>query len=600
MIEHDLIQGSPEWMAHRAQYFNASDAPAMVGCSPYKTRTQLLHELHTGLVPEVDSATQRRFDDGHRFEALARPLANAIIGLEVYPVVGSSGKFSASFDGLTMCETIAFEHKSLNAELRELMEEGDFDGARLPLQYRVQMEQQLMVSGAERVLFMASKWDGDTLIEERHCWYASDPELADKIDAGWEQFAADLAAYTPPAAAPVVVAEQVQALPAVLVQVSGEISVKDNFKVFETAMRDFLEHRLIRAPKSDQDFADLDVQIKAMKGAEAALEGAEVQMLAQVQPVDQAKKTKDMLLKLVRENRLMAEKVLASEKDRRRTEIVMNPAKELQAHIAALNERLGRPYMPPITVDFGQVIKGMRSLSSMEDAVATRLATAKIDANAAADRLQVNLNHLRDTAADYKHLFPDTGTIIQKAPDDLKALVSLRISEHKAEVEKKEQETRERIRAEEQAKAEKDARDKLAREAEEQRLADEATTRAAAEKELATAKELPEGAELSPAAQTLNEAEGAQRFAAAHPKVANVVPMRAPAPAAAPATPPTLKLGQIGERLGFSLTGEFLKNLGFEPAARDKSALLFHEADFPLICMHLVAHIQVVQAKQAA
>ena len=64
--------------------------------------------------------------------------------------------------------------------------------------------------------------------------------------------------------------------------------------------------------------------------------------------------------------------------------------------------------------------------------------------------------------------------------------------------------------------------------------------------------------------------------------------------------PPTLKLGQIGERLGFNLSGEFLKNLGFEPSARDKSALLFHEADFPLILTRLVAHIQEVQAKQAA
>lgn len=84
---------------------------------------------------------------------------------------------------------------------------------------------------------------------------------------------------------------------------------------------------------------------------------------------------------------------------------------------------------------------------------------------------------------------------------------------------------------------------------------------------------------------------------------ANVVAMVRPAPAApavAPLTPPTLKLGQISERLGFSLTGDFLKNLGFEPAARDKSALLFHEAQFPLICMRLVAHIQAVQSTQAA
>ena len=107
---HNLTQGSPEWHAYRAQHFNASDAPAMMGCSPYKTRTQLLHELHTGLTPDVDAAQQRRFDDGHRYEALARPLAEEFIGQELYPVVGSEGRYSASSDGLTMDETIGFEH----------------------------------------------------------------------------------------------------------------------------------------------------------------------------------------------------------------------------------------------------------------------------------------------------------------------------------------------------------------------------------------------------------------------------------------------------------------------------------------------------------
>ena len=84
MITHDLVQGSPEWLAYRAGHFNASDAPAMMGVSPYKTRAQLLHEMHTGLTAPVDAQTQRIFDDGHRFEALARPLGEKIIGQDLY------------------------------------------------------------------------------------------------------------------------------------------------------------------------------------------------------------------------------------------------------------------------------------------------------------------------------------------------------------------------------------------------------------------------------------------------------------------------------------------------------------------------------------
>lgn len=58
-----------------------------------------------------------------------------------YPVVSTGGRYSASFDGLTMLEDAAFAHKSLNVALREVMSEG-CNGADLPRQYQVQMEQQ--------------------------------------------------------------------------------------------------------------------------------------------------------------------------------------------------------------------------------------------------------------------------------------------------------------------------------------------------------------------------------------------------------------------------------------------------------------------------
>ena len=84
----NLVQGSAEWLAHRQQHYNASDAPAMMGCSPYKTRDELIRELATGITAEVSVETQSIFDAGHRFEALARPLAEEIIGEDLYPVTG--------------------------------------------------------------------------------------------------------------------------------------------------------------------------------------------------------------------------------------------------------------------------------------------------------------------------------------------------------------------------------------------------------------------------------------------------------------------------------------------------------------------------------
>lgn len=569
----DLIQGTPEWKAHRARHFNASDAPAMLGCSPYTTRAELLRRMHTGLEAEVDRATQIRFDNGHRLEALARPLAEEFIGEELYPVTGTEGNLSASFDGLTLMEDTGFEHKALSSELKKFFQSGA-PMSELPKHYRVQMEQQLLVSGAQRVLFMSSNWDGEELVEEFHEWYYPDPALRAEIIAGWKQFAEDLANYrAAPAAAPMVVAEPVQALPSVSVVVEGSIIIRENFDAFEAAMRDFVQHRLIRAPKTDQDFADLEVQIKAMKGAEAALDTAEAGWIAQIEAVSTAKRRKDMLRALVRDNRLLSEKLMASEKERRRGEIVAAGVSALQAHVAAMNRRLGKPYMPSIQADFGGAIKGKSSLAKMEDAVASELARAKIAANAAADQIQENLAALQELASEHTFLFADTAQLVQKAPDHCRAVITARIAEHRAAEERRLEAERQRIRAEEEARAQRQQQER------------EAAERRQREEQEAQARQAAQAA--SPALPPVPAPIAAPALVS---QAADVVPIRRPA------GPPTLRLGQINERLRLcKVSEEDLRALGFPPAARDGRALLFHEQQFQAIVAALITHLTGVQ-----
>lgn len=413
MQVHNLTQGSPEWHAYRREHFNASDAPAMLSCSPYKTRDQLIAELATGIVPEVDAATQRVFDAGHRFEALARPLAEKIIGEELAPLVGSNGKYSASFDGVTLMGDTGWEHKSLNAELRAAMVEG-CTGADLPKFYRVQMEQQCMVEESlARVLFTASKWNGDELVEARHCWYTPDVALRAEIVAGWAQLEKDVAAYVAPDAAPQkVVAEPVEALPAPVVQVSGQITLSDNFKVFEQRLRDFLDNKLIRNPKTDEDFVNLDAQIKAMKSGREALKGARAQMLAQVQPVDQADKVAEMLDSLLQQNCSMAERLLKDEKERRRSDIVLGGKAAFAAHVGDLNREIAPIKIRLPEPDFGGGIRGLKSLASMEAKVSSELAQAKVHANEIARETRARLAWFAEAAKGYEFLFPDLQEII--------------------------------------------------------------------------------------------------------------------------------------------------------------------------------------------
>jgi putative phage-type endonuclease len=668
MITHDLLQGSSAWLAYRAQHFNASDAPAMMGCSPYKNRTQLLHEMHTGLTPEVDAGTQRRFDDGHRFEVLARPLAEKIIGEDLFPVVGSLGKFSASFDGLTMAEDTAFEHKSLNDELRGCMKD-EGNGYDLPLQYQVQMEQQLMVSGAERVLFMASKWEGDTLIESRHCWYASDPAIRQKIIAGWIQFEQDMAAYQPEEApAPAAVGHTPETLPALRIEVTGMVTASN--------LADYKAHALAvfaginRELKTDQQFADADKVVKWCGDVETRLAAAKQHALSQTESIDALFRTIDDISAEARRVRLELDKLVKARKEAVRGEIVADGVTALREHIASLNQRLGKPYMPTVPADFGGAVKGKRTVASLQDAVDTELARAKIDASSIADRIQVNLTTLRELATAHAFLFADASVIVLKAPDDLTILVKSRIADHKADEAQKEADTRERIRTEERQKLEREqaeaqaaeetlitsiwananriefdsmpyikkamvmfesgpgtfendprprvaaavaeAREQMAAkletaqareqaEAAKKLIGDAAAATAADATQAAMRDQIITGTGVTKMVAALDNADDAPVMLVERIPPANVFPMRAAqAPAAPPATPPTLKLGQIGERLGFSLTSDFLKTLGFEPAARDKSALLFHEANFGHICAALVDHINQVQAQQAA
>jgi predicted phage-related endonuclease len=576
MKTHDLRQGTPEWHAHRATCFNASDAPAMLGCDPYRSRNDLLLQLHSGVSEEPDRFQQRRFDEGHEFEALARThLAERLVGEELSPIAGSDDfglprPLGASFDGITLMDDPVWEHKRLNNELREALPHDGVDGpeknnaADLPKRFRVQMEQQLMVSGATRVLFTASEWDAnEQLVDARHCWYTSDPALRAELLGGWKQFAEDLAAFTPSAPAQKVEAAPVESLPAVSVRMDGALTVHSNLEAFGGALRAFVD-KMPKKPSTDQEFADCDAACKALKKAEEALEGAQASALAQVSSVEQVTRVIADLKKLARDTRLASEKLIDARKKQIRIEEVQRGRDALGKHIANLNERLGRPYMPTVQEDFAGAISGKKNLDSVHAAIDTELARCKIVANEIADRIQVNLNYLREHAEDYKSLFHDTATVVLKAPDDLQALVRARIAEHQ------EQERKRRER-------------------------EEAAARERLEREQAAARQREEEQQRAQQQPAATQPPAAPSVAASP---STVVPLQRPAPAVT--ATPTLRLGVINERLApLQLDAAGLKALGFEPAAVGASKL-YHEADFPAMCDAVIALAQRVRDGELA
>ncbi|UXA66055.1 YqaJ viral recombinase family protein [Xanthomonas prunicola] len=582
----ELIQGTPEWHAHRATHLNASDAPAMLGCSPYKTRAQLVRELATGVAEEHDDATLQRFADGHRYEALARPIAEQIIGEDLYPCVGEDGKYSASFDGLTLLEEVAFEHKSLNDDLRRALVDG-CTGADLPLQYRVQMEHQAMVSGAVRVLFMASKWRGDELVEERHCWYTPDPELRARLVAGWEQFEADVAAYEHvEKAEPVVSGRAPDTLPSLHIAVTGMVTASNlaEFKASAMAVLSGINREL----QTDDDFANAEQTVKWCKGVEERLEATKQQILGQTADIDAVFRTMDEVAAEARRVRLELDKLVKVEKENRRTQIVANGVQSVRDHYASINAGLDAHALAvpaSLQADIGAVIKGKKSISSMQDAVGTAAANAKVAASQQAERVRANVRVLEMEMGTFAGLFHDRVQLCAtKSPEDLRNLITARITEQRRVDEQRLEAQREKIRQEEAAK--------LAREQEEREAAQRrADAQAEAARVVAAA---PAPAAAAAPAPAVVSAPAPVAPAALSPALAQAVKSLA---APAPAQVVRIKLGDINAKIApLTITADGLAQLGFLPVTIERASKLYDAAQLPA----MFTAMQKVFARAAA
>ncbi|WP_433886921.1 YqaJ viral recombinase family protein [Pseudomonas vranovensis] len=540
MQVHNVQQGTPEWHALRSSYFTASEAPAMMGASKYQTRTDLLALKKTGIVPEVTPQQQAIFDRGHATEELARPLVEEMIGEELYPIVGTSGNLLASMDGATMLGDTLFEHKLWNQNVAAQVRAGELDP-----HYYWQLEQQLLVSGAERVIFVCSDGTRDNFV---HLEYTPVAGRREQLIAGWAQFEEDLGAFEVKEAKVEVLGSAPDQLPALRIDVTGMVTASnlDAFKSHALAVIGNINTEL----STDKDFADADATVKWCGEVESKLKAAKEHALSQTESIDVLFKAIDDISACVRTKRLELDKLVKARKDIIRSDIVMDAAKALQDHIDQINVTLGgKIRMPRVPADFAGAVKGKSKVESLKEAAGSELARAKIEASRIADGIRANLVSLNELAANHKFLFHDAQELVMKANDDLVALIKVRISEH------------------------------------EEQQAEQARQQAA--QAVVVQEEVKQ-----PAVEQIHSPDSA--------------PAATPITSAAPAVQPAaddgqrIKLGDISTRLGFTLTADFLSSLGFDAVAQERSAKLYRASDFPRICAALVNHIQAVQAQRVA
>lgn len=424
-VQHNLIQKSDDWVKFRFDHDGASEIAAAMGLSKKTTRNELLRMKSTGSPKEFSDYVQKHIlDYGHEVEAKARPLVEAIIGEDLYPVTYSYGRLSASCDGLTMTGEIAFEHKQLAQELMASVKDGI-----LPEEHMPQCQQIMLVTGAEKVIFTVSDGTPDNFA----CMTVlPDDKWQARIINAWAQFNADLKAYVAPepvAAAPI--GKTPETLPALRIHVTGAVT-DSNLSAFKAQALGALTG-INRDLQTDEDFATAKNVVKWCGDVRERLKAAKHHALSQTATIDELFRTIDDIdAAFMRVERDLDKDVKRCEQEKKDA-IILKARQAYDEHCNALKAEMSGMWIQIPPPNFAEAAKNKRTLASLQNAVDTALANGKIAADASAKHIRGNLAII-NAAECHQFLFADKAALIAKQPDDLRLLIKSRIEEHVAEI----------------------------------------------------------------------------------------------------------------------------------------------------------------------
>ncbi|UKH48579.1 hypothetical protein [Vibrio phage vB_ValP_FGH] len=474
----NVEQGSKEWHELRDQHMTASDAAAMMGESRYKGRQQLLKEKK-GHKEQVNAAKQALFDKGHAAEEAARELLEIEMLESFAPVVGAIEldglKLLASLDGLSEDRQTVFEHKLWNETLAENVRNQVLE----PTHFW-QLEHQLLVSKAERVLFMVS--DG-THEKREFMYYVSMPERREQLIAGWKQFKQDLEGFQVEAKQEAVVAVQTS-LPVITFNVTGT-EIATNIGDCLEHVKELAQAEMSKVLETDQDFANKDQLNKDVKKARAALKEIVGKVRGEFVSYSQFEEVAQEMDGVLQKMQSHGEKQVKQAKEEKKQAILNEANAGLLEHIKEANGKIASmgimAIMGDIRPDWTGAMKNKRTIESLTNAVNEELAKWKVEINQVIDRVVPNLQYLRDNAEEYKFLFSDAQQLVNQDPEPFQAIVKSRIADHKQAEEERLEAERQRIEREAKEKAEREAEAKA--EAERERIRQEERAKAQAEEQ---------------------------------------------------------------------------------------------------------------------
>ena len=158
-----LIQGSQEWLNFRKKGIGASDAPVIMGVSPWKTPYELFLEKLDLSHAEYETPAMRR---GKELESRARDIFTEITGIEMKPNVlthQTRNWMIASLDGIDSTGKNIVEIKCPSK-----IEDHSFAeiNKRVPEKYYPQLQHQIEVCGIDKAYYFSYFNDDETVLLE--------------------------------------------------------------------------------------------------------------------------------------------------------------------------------------------------------------------------------------------------------------------------------------------------------------------------------------------------------------------------------------------------------------------------------------------------
>lgn len=190
MRKVELEQGSPEWLAWRKSVVTATDAPILMGASPYATP-------YKGWQRKVGLAEEQPFNSamgrGQRDEPVARQMFIDEYGIDMHPAVIEStlNPFcGASLDGISECGRYLLEIKSNGDHYHNNLSKG------IPDFHQMQIQHQLLCTdSAAEMCFYFSYNNGSRICKEIYPDKAWLEEYLEKAKKYWE----NIVFFEPPA-----------------------------------------------------------------------------------------------------------------------------------------------------------------------------------------------------------------------------------------------------------------------------------------------------------------------------------------------------------------------------------------------------------------